>query len=238
MTDRPKDTFLDMPDGVPAAPPLDLILFDLDGTLIESLAVKDGAFQALYADADCLNDIMAYHRSHNHVVRFEKFHHISERFFGVPLDDAEDARLRDRFSALAADGLIACPEVAGARMILDHYHGRVPMALISRSPDAELRRVLKARGLDNYFEQIYSADWAKAVAIADALKRWNVTPERTAYIGDAPEDAAVSLAAGLHFIGRESGRGLDGGALPVFADMHGVLGHLRKSFATAPSRQG
>lgn len=213
-------------------PRLRLLMLDLDGTLIESLSVKDAAFARLYADAPRLDEIMAYHRSHNHVVRFDKFRHISEHFLGTPLSTKEDARLRESFARFVVNGLIACPEVTGARSLLDEYKGVLPMILISRSPDSELRHVLSARGLSPYFEEIYSADWSKPDAISDALSKQNVLPTEAVYVGDSPEDAEAAAAAGVVFIGRQSERNLCGLKAPIFADMASVHAHLATSYTT------
>ena len=211
---------------------LRLLLLDLDGTLIESLAVKDTAFARLYADAPRFDEIMAYHRSHNHVVRFKKFRHISEHFLGRPLSAEEDAGLRKTFESFVVDGLVRCPEVAGARRFLDTYQGVVPMVLISHSPDGELRRVLAARGLDRYFEAIYSADWTKQEAIADALTVHGVSAAETVYVGDSPEDAGAAAANGVAFVGRRSDRNLNVVEACVFADMNGVREHLAAAYRT------
>ena len=208
---------------------LGMLMFDLDGTLIESLAAKDAAFAAGYAGADRVDQIMAYHRAHNHVVRFEKFRHISERILETPLTEEEDRRLRDAFAGQVVGNLIACPEVPGARALLDRYRGMVPMVLISHSPDAELRHVLDARGLTAYFADIYSADWSKRDAIRDALEKYGVAAAQAVYIGDSPEDAASAADTGVAFIGRRSDRDLGARILPVFDDMTGVQTYLEET---------
>ena len=54
-----------------------LLILDFDGTLVESVGVKDEAFALLFKDfPEHLDDIMQYHISHNATIRFEKFEYI------------------------------------------------------------------------------------------------------------------------------------------------------------------
>lgn len=205
--------------------PPKVLALDFDGTLVESVGIKDRAFEALYAEhPEQLPQIMAYHLAHNHTIRFEKFAHIRRHILGLPDDpEALEAQAR-RFSELVFAAIVACPMVAGARELLEHFHGRTPLYLVSMSPAEEFSRILAARGLAGYFKGVYAHPWAKADALRDILAREQVRPDEAAYVGDAPEDRDAAAQAGVRFLGRDSGRKLMGPS--VHDDLTGALDNL------------
>lgn len=202
------------------------LAFDFDGTLVESVGIKDAAFAAIYADhPERLAEIMAYHRAHNHTVRFIKFEHIHCNILGLPYTDVVREDLSRRFSEAVYQAIVDAPWVPGAQEILARHKGRVPLFLVSMSPGEEFRRILAARGLADTFDGVYDSSWNKTTALADILRRTGASPAQAAYVGDTEEDRACALEAGIRFLGRNSGRPLPPGT-EVHADMRGVLQSL------------
>lgn len=199
-----------------------VVILDFDGTLVESVNVKDGAFAALFADRpDRLDEIMAYHLANNAVIRFEKFRHITEDILGEPYTPEEERRLCGEFSRLVRDGVVAAPEVPGATELLDALAGR-PVYLLSVSPVEELAGILEERGIAGRFRGVYAHPWSKADAIRDILRREGVPASEAVLVGDSPEDLASAREAGAAFLGRDSGKRLPAHEVPVFEDMYGV----------------
>lgn len=203
-----------------------VLAFDFDGTLVESVGIKDAAFAAVFAGhPERLAEIMDYHRANNHTVRFIKFEHIHCAILGLPYTDAVREDLSRRFSEAVFQAIVDAPWVPGALELLARYKGRVPLFLVSMSPGEEFRRILAARGLAETFDGIYDSSWDKSAALADILRCTGAAPGSVVYVGDTEEDRACALAAGLRFIGRDSGRPLPEGT-EVHADLRGVLQSL------------
>lgn len=206
-----------------------VLAFDFDGTLVESVGIKDAAFATVYAEhPDRLAEIMAYHRAHNHTVRFLKFEHIQRVLLGLPYTDAVRGDLSRRFSEAVYQAIVAAPGVPGAQELLARFRGRVPLFLVSMSPGEEFRRILAARGLAETFDGVYDSSWDKSSALADILRRTGAEPASVAYVGDTQEDCACCRTLGVRFVGRNSGRPLPAGA-EVHADLFGVLKSLEGS---------
>ncbi len=197
-----------------------VVILDFDGTLVESVGIKDEAFRTLYADEpDHLPAIMAYHLDNNHVLRFAKFRHIAETILGRPYGDADRDRLTARFSALVKQAIAEAPEVAGTTAFLADMGGRAPLYLLSMSPDEELREIVAARGLSGHFKDIYGGRWTKAEAVRDILAREGAAPDDAVMVGDSPEDHAAAVETGIAFVARDSGKPFPPDAGPVAADM-------------------
>ncbi len=208
------------------------IILDFDGTIVESVGIKDWAFETLFKEyPDRLNEIMKYHLSHNATVRFEKFKYITENILGQRYDEEIERKLSSGFSKLVLERIVQCPYVPGAEEFLNYFEGKVPLYLISASPSEELERILKARNLSKYFKRIYAVPWVKTDAIQEILNKEGVSPEEAVFIGDAFEDYQAARLTNVAFIGRDSGKSFQGVRLNVFRDFIAIRVFLENSDA-------
>ncbi|MEM7522361.1 MAG: HAD family hydrolase, partial [Pseudomonadota bacterium] len=169
------------------------VIFDFDGTLIESNGVKDAAFRQIFADSPHLETIMAYHQAHNHVVRYDNFRHIVEEIVGETYDAARAASLSAAFGAAVFTGLTTCPMVRGTDAMLAALRAQgAGLHLVSFSPDHELHAVLAARGWDDVFDSVSGASRPKHAHIAAILERFGVGAANAIYVGDTEEDQAAA----------------------------------------------
>jgi phosphoglycolate phosphatase-like HAD superfamily hydrolase len=79
---------------------------------------------------------------------------------------------------------------------------RVPLALVSSTPDGELRQIVERRDLARYFRAVRGAPPAKAVAIRDVVAAFRWSADRVAMVGDTTADMEAARANGLSFVGR------------------------------------
>ncbi len=205
---------------------LGAVILDFDGTLVESVGIKDRAFRELFEPEypDRIDEIMAYHLSHNATVRYDKIRYVIERILGETYTPQRASALADRFGSIVEHAIAACPSVAGLDDFLDALQGRIPLYVVSMTPDEELKRILAARGLDKRLTGVYGASWRKVNAIADLLQREGIARGEAVLVGDTEEDRISAENAGVHFIGRNSGKALNG--VSVYDDLHGVLQEL------------
>jgi phosphoglycolate phosphatase-like HAD superfamily hydrolase len=202
---------------------IQVIILDFDGTIIESVGIKDRAFRELFKDyPDHLDEIMAYHLSHNATVRFEKFRHITENILKKEYTDHIARDLSDRFSKLVFQRIVECPYVPGAEDFLEYFQDKVSLYLISISPAEEFEKILQARDLKKYFKGIYTVPWIKTDAIKDILQNERISPEEAVFIGDSFEDYLAANEIGIFFLGRNSGKPFQGADTQVFENMSSI----------------
>ncbi len=200
-----------------------VVILDFDGTLVESVGIKDRAFEELFGDWPEWSEIEAYHLANNHVIRFEKFRHIVEEILGEEYTPGTEAALSARFSGLVADAIARAPWVPGALELLDALDAAgCRTYLLSMSPPDELAAILRARGIDERFADVYAHPWSKTAAAIDVLRREGVDPSEAVMVGDTEEDAEAAKAAGIPFLSRDSGRPMQHDA-EVLKDMVEVL---------------
>ncbi len=205
-----------------------VIVFDFDGVLLESVDIKDYAFKTLFKDyPEHLEKIMEYHLSNNATVRFDKFRYITESILGKNYSKEIEKSLSEKFSCLVYSRLVDCPFVPGAKEILDFFQDKIPIYLASRSPAAELEKILETRKLKKYFKKIYAVPWIKTDAIRDIINVEDIIPEDIVFVGDAHEDFRAARSTGVFFIGRDSGKSFHGEIIPIFKDMFEVRDFLK-----------
>lgn len=180
------------------------IFFDFDGVIVESNAVKDDAFAALYAaeGAAFVDRVVAYHRAHRGLSRYEKFRLFEVDWLGRSLDEDRMRGLDAQFSALAEDAVAACPFVPGAEALLRREARRRPLFIISGTPEPELRRIAERRAVAPLFAAIRGAPMRKPAILAQLLDDHGGPAADALFVGDALEDHAAAAAHGVPFIGR------------------------------------
>lgn len=180
-----------------------LIVFDFDGVIIESTDIKTKAFRKLFSNyPKYVDTIVAYHKNHAGVSRYEKFSYIYENIIKQPLGEDQMTELGRRFSALVVEEIKACPFVPGALEFLKNYSKKFKIFIASSTPEEELRYLVRERGLEGYFQRVYGAPSKKSEIVLQVMKEENVKKEEILFIGDSMADYVEAKKAGVPFVGR------------------------------------
>ena len=138
------------------------IIFDFDGVILESMDVKTRAFAFLFKDyPEHIEEIIKLHTSHGGMSRFEKFERIYRDIFHQSLSDDKKAELGRQFSAKVYQEVLKCPFVKGAKEFLEKYHQKIPLFIASGTPDAEIKSIIRDRGLEKYFKGVFGSPLKK-----------------------------------------------------------------------------
>ncbi|MGR3301670.1 MAG: HAD family hydrolase [Candidatus Scalindua sp.] len=207
------------------------ILLDFDGVIVESVGIKDQAFEELYhAYPQYLPQIMEYHLSHNATIRFTKFRYIAENILKEPYDEQKENEVSLKFSELVFEKIVHCPLVKGAKEFLEYFSAEVPLYLISISPEDELSRILDIRELKIYFKQVYANPTKKSEVFKDILTCGQLDTSEVVYIGDTPEDYQAAVEVSIPFIGIKSKKEFPGRSFPVcnnLEEVQNILSNLK-----------
>lgn len=177
------------------------IIFDFDGTILESMDVKTKAFAVLFGGyPEKINEIVALHTSHGGMSRFEKFEKIHSDILNEPLSEEKKQELSNQFSQLVYQGVLSSPFVEGAKEFLDKYQGKLPMFIASGTPDSEIKSLVKDKELGQYFKDVLGSPAKKSEIISKILKDFNFQPQDVIFVGDAIDDYEGAKAAGVKFV--------------------------------------
>lgn len=205
------------------------IILDFDGVLAESNAVKDAAFVEFFSRyPEHAAAMEAYHLAHYAEPRQMKFAYFIEELMGRPGDAGAVERMAEAFSELVAERVIACPEVPGASDFLAEFSPYLPLYISSVTPQAELGRIIVARGVAPHIRRAFgNPPTPKVDAVATVLKDEGLEPGEVAFVGDSESDRQVAVKTGLVFFGRDSGQLFADAELAVAADLGAVADRLR-----------
>ena len=192
-----------------------VILFDIDGTLIDHDAAEVIAVIALHGKIEHTDDATgflrrwqsAFERHYNRYLagelsiqqqRRERFREV----FDLNLSDAA----ADRLSALYIDEyLAACELYSDVKPVLAQL-ASYPMGILSNGERSQQQHKLLKTGIDHYFGQlILSGDCGvakPALRIFElACHSMGVSPSQAVYVGDRRDiDAEAAQGAGMHGI--------------------------------------
>lgn len=190
---------------------LDTFLFDLDGTLVDSVADLATAVNLLRAELSLpplgIPTVRGYVGDG---ATFLVKRSLPDGFFS-------DTRLQ-RFLALYAEHLLETTQVyPGIREFLDERKaGGARMAVVTNKPHRLSTRLLTGLALNDYFPVVVGGDSLSQkkpdpLPILFALEQLGASSERAILIGDHHTDLAAGRAAGIYTCFCSWGIGHDGG---------------------------
>lgn len=184
-------------------PLVEALVFDCDGTLLNTGDVKTRAFRQignLYSP-EAGTAMAAWHRANGGVTRMEKFAWMFREVLGRDMGEEEGRDLAGKFRDFCIDELKNSPPVQGAPEVLAHWHGRIPMYVASATPQTELEEILDGNGMSRFFSGIFGYPPGKTGLLKKAVAVSGAASMSTLMIGDSPRDLEAALTVGAMFYG-------------------------------------
>ena len=206
--------------------PLQAIVFDCDGVILDSVPVKTRAFARLAEPygPEARDRFVMYHSLHGGVSRYRKFEWFFREVLGREISPEESREWGERFAAYALDEVRRCALIPGIEETLERWHARLPLYVCSGAPDAEVRLVLEERGLSGYFRGIHGSTPAKAELLARIVREARLDPADVLMVGDAATDRNAAEEVGTQFYG--IGPEWRGASFPWGLDAAGLSGWI------------
>lgn len=206
------------------------VLFDFDGTLVESLDVKITAFSTLYAryGADVERAAVAHYRANTGVSRLKRIRHCHEHILGEVPSDELVHELGKQFGAMVEHKVVMSPWVPGARDFLERHYETMNLFITSATPHAELQRIVAEREMGRYFQDVFGSPPDKMALIQTIVTARDFDRQAVVMVGDGRADYDAAVANGVRFVGRVP----PGDANPfpadavIIADLNGLDDHI------------
>jgi phosphoglycolate phosphatase-like HAD superfamily hydrolase len=199
---------------------LKLLIFDFDGVIVDSNAIKDEGFRRAFSKfPEWFDALWAYHKANPAVPRSAKFTRLATEFLKLP-DPAPFIQAEvDEYTRYTRGRIIECPWIRGAQRLLEELYRSVPLYLVSATPHDELERIVAARGLSPYFRKIYGNPQVKAETLRQILVDENVQPGECLFVGDSLSDLRSARQAGVPFAGIVGESTFQGEECPLYRDL-------------------
>jgi len=223
----------------------DAVLFDLDGTLIDSIGIY---FRILDAVFDHVGLPRAWAQNVIEAARrgqfdWEQVLPETRQHTGVSLAARVQSRIRDIYPGMLEKDLKLIPGAASVLTALGRQGIR--RGLVTSTPAEAMShklRPLREAGLDTLFAAVITADDVMlqkphAEPLIACAKRLNADLERSIYVGDACVDIRAGKAAGMRTVGVLTGiddrgmlekEGADA-VVPSVRDLPAILAHWESS---------
>lgn len=177
-------------------------IFDCDGVILDSNQVKTKAFALALAgeDPELVNELVEYHKRNGGISRYIKFEYFFKTIKAQSNYQIDLASALDRYGVLSKKGLLSCNEIPGIRDTLEGLKElNIPCYVNSGGDQEEVRAVLGARGLDQYFVGILGSPKTKIENLS-SLDKVGRLQAPALFFGDARSDYDASKEFGLDFV--------------------------------------
>lgn len=213
---------------------LDCVVFDLDGTLLDTrngmLTAINATLTALDRRAVSINEL----RASIHEGLGSMLAEALAITGAVPEDDVYRSlyqRVNSEYVSAAREHVSPYPDLHD---LLDELQARdVWLAVCTNQVEANARALLTTFALDDYFSEVVGRDTfafhkPSSLPLAWLMGRCGARPERTLMVGDSELDALCAGGAGVGIILMEHGYGLASSTRghatsPSFASLRGRL---------------
>lgn len=178
-------------------------VFDCDGVILDSNALKSEAFRAIAAPfgGEAAAALVDYHQRHGGLNRQHKIAWLLDEQLRVAATERAGlaARLEAEFGRICREGLQNCALVPGVREFIQSLPVTARAWVVSGGAEEEVRAVLAARGLASHFAGIFGNPVSKRDNLR-ALQARGCLESCGLYLGDAELDMQLAAEFGLDFL--------------------------------------
>jgi len=179
------------------------VIFDFDGTLVESNEIKRRVFyevtEDIFGAASVLDDLFSVPDSGD---RYNIFDLLIKNLKLRQEVGVSAEYLSSLYTKICEHRISKAPEVCGAFNTLSELKKiRVKMFVSSATPTNTLQRIIGMRGWSDLFDGIMGSPDSKEDHLRSILFSNNYSLSEVIYIGDSEVDQKAALLIGCKFIG-------------------------------------
>jgi HAD superfamily hydrolase (TIGR01509 family) len=176
--------------------PIRVVLFDWDGTLLDSSAADSAAYASMFSSLGISWSPEDFDR------RYSPNWHRVYRAVRLPRAQWD---LADRLWMRAYKQQNP-PLLAGAKLTIRKLHRNFRLGIVSSGSGWRVRKQIRDFGVRDYFDVCVCGDdlperKPNPAPLRAALKRLGARPHETLYIGDTAEDIEMARRARVHAVG-------------------------------------
>lgn len=178
------------------------VVFDFDGTLVDSNQIKRQTFFELAREFDdgirVMEGVMKEAAGYDRYWIFARF---AERLSG----QTDTKALVDRYTRACQERITIAPEIAGACAGLNRLRAEGKLLFVnSATPIEPLITLLGLRRMRALFDGIYGSPATKYENLKTIRSRHDLTLDEILVVGDSESDRASADILGCHFVAVES----------------------------------
>lgn len=180
----------------------DFFIFDCDGVILNSNALKTDAFKKVLKNESELNikNFIAYHKKNGGISRYEKFHYFYSNIIESKNSiDQNVKKALDHYGDIVYRNLLKCDFIPGVMVFIKNlYEKNKNIFIVSGSDQKELITVFRERGISKYFKKIYGSPNHKKINTGLVVNTFN-KKEKGVFFGDSRLDFKSAVKYNLDF---------------------------------------
>jgi len=180
-----------------------VVVFDFDGTLVQSNELKKSGFREMFEVDDparrLVDEVLLEHPEQS---RYVILRQLQARLHSCPCEDVDNAevqQLASRYDAHVRTAVKLCPEMPGASAALAELSAELPVYLSSNTPEEALQDIVSFRGWNDYFRSVRGYPHEKVDTLRAIVARHGCSPGEVVVVGDGDSDRRAAVAVGAHF---------------------------------------
>lgn len=177
------------------------IVFDVDGVIIDSNAVKTDCFRRVfqYLGDTAVEEVVNYHISNPQLNRYKKIDWVVDNF---DLDPSDHSLLYHDFDNLCDQKIRDCEFILGFDSFFRFCeHRDYELGVSSAMPRQSLLRCLQQFNLLDRFQYVFGSEITKAESLKMISKSTNCLLGNILFLGDSHTDYAAAREVGAQFVG-------------------------------------
>ena len=180
-----------------------LVVFDLDGVILESLEVKTEAFVEMYSEygKEIVSKVRAYHLNNGGISRYKKIRYFHKNFLNLDLSNSDFDKLLSKFATIVFSKVVKSKFVDGFNEYIKSILNNSYICLSTGTPTKEAKEILEYKKITHYFSEIYGSPSEKKDHLFKILQK-NKFQDKY-FLGDAMSDYQAAEEFNFKFILRE-----------------------------------
>jgi len=180
----------------------EVLVFDFDGTLVDSNQIKSDGFGYAFADcAECVSKIPQVLAKLKGRTRYEIVGALADSIDGLsgPERGSEVARRLESYSTWVEDRIVETARLSPAGELLERWHAHASLYICSLTPSRYLMAIVDRIGWRRFFLDVAGHPLEKGKMLATVVARHGVEPKNVLMVGDSDEDEGAAAEARTAF---------------------------------------
>ena len=180
------------------------ILWDFDGVIIDSLAIRDYGFREIFKEFDkqSVDKLIQYHNYNGGLSRFHKIKYFFNEILKQNITQDEILQYADKFTQIMRQSLSDKKYLINDTVnFIKNNYKNYNFHIVSGSEHNELNFLCQKLDLSQYFISINGSPTPKNQLIKNLLESYNYNINQTILIGDSINDYEAASVNKIDFYG-------------------------------------
>lgn len=182
----------------------DVIIFDFDGVIVDSMKVRNNGFRAIFSKFDRadVEKLVEYNRINGGLSRFHKIKYFYEKILKSDIDDSLINKYAEEFTKIMQKELVNSQYLIEDTVeFIKRNKGIKKLYVASGSENNELNYLCKKLGISDCFTAIYGSPTHKNDIVKSIIETNKYDKSKVVLIGDSINDYEAAKVNGIGFVG-------------------------------------